>query len=859
MIDGIITKNLNSISPADIETMQILKDASASAIYGADGANGVVIITTKRGESGKTSVYYENYFSFTRIPKKLDLLDADQYARFYNALNEQAGIFQPAYTDEFRAWYYGDGWQKGTDWQDEITKNGFGQNHYFRVSGGAETSNYSISGNYYNESGILLNTGATRYNIRANSDFKLGKIVRVGETLSLSRLRSQNAQNVFASANIVSPLMQVYNRDNKEGYEGPQIPFEYTIAHEGEEFDVINNTGGNDKTNPVAEAMIPQNYGYDNVFLGNLYMEIEPVKGLTYKVSASITTDNFRNKVWTPAYDLGVRSIAQASLEEKFSEEILMQLENQISYSRQFNDHFLSVTAVHQVQSSDGNYINGSANGFPYENLNVFTQALDEDKILTGGYGIPFRMISYLGRLIYSYKNKILFTGSIRKDGVSRFRSGNRWGNFPSASIAWKLNEDLLRNTEQINMLKLRLGWGKTGNSDIGDFQYDDFLSSPLYFSPVFGDPNTLVTGTNVFYSFANPLIRWESATMTNLGLDVSAFNNKLQASVEYYWKQQNDLLVRVPVSKIFGRSGEGSEPWDNAGEVLNRGLETNITYKNYDKRLKYSATFGLTTFHNEVVYLPKSEIIMGNTRTIENRTIGSLYGFVAERLLTPDDFSEYDPETGIYSGYLYAFPSEGVPQPGDIKFTDLNHDGLINDLDRTIIGKSLPDLISSVNLRLEYENFDFSILLTGMFKYRVFNQQKSTLASFVGQDLNHNKLTDWAINAYTVDSPSDQYVRADLQNSNKNDRISTWWVEDASFVRVRNVQIGFTFPKKIISSAGISNLRVYGSATNPLLFTKYTGRDPENAAFSSPLTSGTDNGGIPNPKVFTMGLQVEF
>ena len=859
MIDGIITTNLNSISPADIETMQILKDASASAIYGADGANGGVIITTKRGEPGKTRVYYENYFSSTRMPRKLELMNADQYADFYNAMNEKAGIFQPAYSDEFRQWYYGEGWHKGTDWQDEITRNGFGQNHYLRLSGGSETSTYSISGNFYDETGILLNTGARKYNLRANSDYKIGKRVRVGETITLTRLRSRIAENVFSSTNIVSPLMRVHNPDNKEGFEGPQIPFEYTVIRDSIEYNIINNTGGNDKTNPVAEEVIPQNYGYNNVFLGNLYMEIEPVKGLVYRLSGSVTTDNYKSKTWTPAYDLGVRSKAQASLEERYSENILLQLQNQVTYHREFNDHSLTVTAVHQVQSSDGDYINGSANGFPYENLNVFTQALEGGKILSGGYDAPFRMISYLGRVMYAYKNKILFTGSFRSDGVSRFKMGNRWGNFPAASVAWKLNEDLLRNVEKINMLKIRLGWGKTGNSDIGDFLYEDFLSNPLYFSNVFGDPNTLVPGTNVFYSFANALIRWEAASMTNLGLDVSAFGNKLQASIEYYWKLQNDLLVKVPVSKIFGRSGEGSDPWDNAGEVLNTGLETNISYKNFDRKFKYSATFGLTTFHNEVKYLPKTEIISGNTRTIEGRTIGSLYGYVAERIITPDDFTDYNEETGIYSGSLYAVPSEGVPQPGDLKFKDLNQDGAITDIDRAIIGKSLPDLISSLSLTFEYGSFDFSMMLNGMFRYQVFNAQRANLSSFVSQDINHNKLAEWAQNAYTVENPSDKYVRADMRDANLNDRISTWWIEDASFVRIRNIQLGYSFPHRLISRAGISRLRLYGSATNPILFTGYSGRDPENAAFSSPLSSGTDDGGIPNPRVLTLGMQIEF
>jgi TonB-linked SusC/RagA family outer membrane protein len=502
---------------------------------------------------------------------------------------------------------------------------------------------------------------------------------------------------------------------------------------------------------------------------------------------------------------------------------------------------------------NEGANIQGRADGFPYESLNVFSQALEDGKILSGGEPDPFRQESYLGRIIYDYNNKILFTGSFRRDGVSRFGPENRWGNFPSASLAYKVNEDFLQNVEQINMLKLRVGWGQTGNSDIGEFLYEDFLTPPTQFSPVFGDPNQMVTGTYVFYSFSNPLIRWESAQMTNIGMDINAFNNKIQATLEYYWKTNEDLLVQVPVSIVFGRSGDGSEPFTNLGEVSNKGFEMNLMYKNYDGEFKYSTSVNLTTFSNEVVFIPEDRDIAGNnTRTREGHTIGSLFGYVAEGLVTPDDFDEND-------NYLHAVPAEGVPEPGDIRFRDLNNDGKITDLDRTIIGKSLPDLIGGFNFEASWKNFDFSLFLNGMFKYDIFHQQRASLSSFVNQDINHNKLREWTENAYTVDNPSSEYVRADPNNTNDNNRISTWWIEDGTFVRVRDVQLGYSLPATILSNVGINRARLYVSATNPFLFTGYSGRDPENSGSSNPLNAGTDNGGYPNPRVYTFGMQIEF
>jgi TonB-linked SusC/RagA family outer membrane protein len=460
-------------------------------------------------------------------------------------------------------------------------------------------------------------------------------------------------------------------------------------------------------------------------------------------------------------------------------------------------------------------------------------------------------MLSYLGRVIYDYDDKILFTGSIRRDGVSRFGPENRWGNFPSASLAYKLNEDLLRNVEQINMLKLRVGWGATGNSDIGNFQYDNFLSAKLNFHPVFGVPNQVASAIYIFGDFANPLIKWESAEMFNLGIDLNAFGNRLQASAEYYVKNQNDLLVLKEVSFAFGRDRTDSAPYANIGQNRNSGVELQLSWRDFDGTFKYASTLSFTSVKNEVISIP-APIIGNNNITQEGNTIGSLYGYVAERLITPDDFDEE-------GNYLFAEPTTGIPSPGDIKFKDLNNDGSITDLDRTIIGKPLPDYIVGFNFEASWRNFDFSLFLNSMFNYDVFNQQRVNLEAFIGQDLDHNKDADFAKNYYTVDRPTDEYIRADQGNANDNSRISTWWVEDASFLRVRDLQLGYNLPSNLISTLGLSSTRFYVSAENPYIFTKYKGRDPENAAFSSPLTSGTDGGGFPNPRIITFGVQVEF
>lgn len=861
VIDGIITNSIQGINPADIESLQVLKDASSAAIYGADGANGVVIITTKRGTTGAPSVTYSAYLSQNKIPRKLDLMNGDQYAEFYNTLNERDGIEQVAYTDEFRQAYYGDGWQEGTDWQDEITTPGYTMNHYLRVSGGAEKSNYSISANYYDETGVLVNNNAKRYNIRANSDFTIGKRLKIGETMNISRNHIHRGAADFNLVKTASPLMAIYDENNKGGFAGAQQGYEFDADGDGTidpSSETFPSTGNNDKFNPLGMAMLPDNNEYINNFLGSIYAELEILDGLTFRVLPSVDFTYGKTRNWRPSYDMGVRTEPQAELLEEYNEVLNLSLQNQLSYSRSFGDHNLSLTAVHHYRNVTTSITTPRAIGFPYEQLNVFDQASADGQVI-GGAIWPFKSIAYLGRVIYDFKGKYLLTASLRTDGNSRFAEGYRWGTFPSFSVGWKLNEDLLPQVTEINMLKLRAGWGQTGNSNIGRFQYDDFLSAPTQFSPVFGYDQNIAVATYVLSSFANPVVQWEAASMLNIGVDANLFNNRLQASLEYYVKNQNDLLVKKPVSHVFGRASEpgfseDAQPWLNVGEIQNRGFEMVFSYRGTRGDFYYGITANLTTIKNEVISIPTTDITTreGYNRTIEGRPIGSLYGYIAERIITPDDFDE--------SGdYTFAEPIEGTPSPGDLKFTDLNNDGRIDANDRTLIGKPIPDMIYGLNLELNYRNIDLLLFLSGMHGFEIFNAERASLSSFNAQDLDHNKLMGFANNYYREGLPSAEFVRADRNNSNVNDRISTWWIEDGSFIRVKDLQIGYNLPASLLQRASIDNFRIYVSFSNLFVFTEYTGRDPEVAVFSNPLDSGTDIGGYPNPRVSTIGLQIGF
>jgi TonB-dependent starch-binding outer membrane protein SusC len=853
VIDGVITGSLTNINPADIESIQVLKDASATAIYGADGANGVVIITTSRGEKGKTTISLSSYFTMYRVPRQFEIMNASEYSDFYSKLLREKNIVVPvAYENHFREWYYGNDWQKGTNWQDEISRTAFGQNHNLRISGGGEDSNYSISANYFKEDGILLSSSAERFSLRANSDFNIGNYIKIGETLNLSRLINNNPSihegNPWQVSLITSPLMRVFNENNKGGFEGPQIPYEF-INQEGE-VEIVVNTGFNDKVNPRAPLELGDHKSYNNNVLASLYIEIFPLKYLTFRTMGSVDFSFNRSRNWFPAFDLGVRSRNQAELFENYFENVSFSLENQFTFSNTFGSHSITSTVVHHVRKTEGNILEATALGFPYEQLNVISQSFEDGRQVKGFYE-PFASESCLGRIIYNYKNKYLFTGSLRHDGNSRFGPENRWGTFPSLSVAWKVNKDFFTEMKDLSMLKLRYGWGKTGNSSIGNFQYMSLLDGFNNFSPVFGIDQHMVPALNVIHSFGNPSIKWEAAEMYNLGIDADLFENKLQFTAEYYIKNQDDLLVKIPMSAAYGRVSGGGDPWVNLGELQNRGFEFTGIYRKFEGIFNYNIFGNFTTMKNEVKYIP-GDILSDNNLTTVGHTIGSFYGYVAERILTSSDFEE----TGRY---LHAMPATGKPEPGDLKFKDLNNDGIINDLDRTIIGKAVPDIIYSLSMEAFYKNFDFSVFFYGMHNFKVYNHLRAGIEGFSSQDIGHNKLKDYALNYYTTERPSTKYIRADMNNTNQNDRPSNWFLEDGSFLRLKDIQLGYSFPRQIIHQFGLSQARIFLSATNMFTLTGFSGRDPESPTVSEPLKPGNDTGSYPIPRAVTAGVQIGF
>lgn len=871
ILDGVQVSDINSIQPQDIESMQVLKDASATAIYGANGSNGVIIITTKRGQSGKPVVNFNAYSSYNLAPKKYDVMNASEYATFYSKIRGDKAEYEQA----FRERYYGENWEQGTDWQNEIFKNGLSQNYNISVSGGGENSNFNVSLGYVGDNGTVIKSNAERYSIRANSDFKLTKKIKIGENFSANYSISESPITVQSSIwNLnPSPLMRIHNSFYKGGFESPQTTFWdgpdgnlYTgltpIGYTGQTY---SNTLGNDKPNPLAAPLLGSNMDYALNLNANFYVQIDFTDWLSYKITPSAQIGYGRSKYWLPKFE-GNRSPGAAVLRENYFERVRLHLENQITFKKTFDDvHNVQATAVYQIQSNQNNNITGTKTGFNFEQLNTLSNGGTNSMSLFGNV-FDYRMLSYLGRVMYDYKSTYYLTASLRSDGVSVFAPQFRRGNFASMSLAWRVNQVFFKNIKELDSFKLRLGWGSTGNSDIGaGFQYLDRISTNSEFSPVFGDEQKIADAQYVFYGFASKEIHWESSDMYNFGLDLNIYNSKLLISADYYLKYNNDLLVQIPISAAFGR--QDGNPWFNTGKIKNKGIELSVEWRDVIGKLKYGISSSLTTIKNTVDYLPVSDITSGNNRTIVGRSIGSLYGFVAEGIIQLDESNYLKDNNGNwqkdasnrYIGYKHATYLGSTPQPGDIKYADLNADGNITELDRTIIGKTIPSLTYTLGVDLSYKNFDLNIFLNGVGGFNIYNAQRASLSSMNRNDMDHNKLSDFGKNHWTIENASTTHVRVDPSNANNNDQISSFWIEDGSFLRIKDIQLGYSFPKTVCQKLGLASLRMYANAANVYNFTNYKGRDPEGLMSSNPLNSGTDNGDYTVPSSYTFGLQIGF
>ncbi len=812
VIDGIITnQGLADIDNNSIESLVILKDASAAAIYGSRGANGVVLITTKRGSIQKQSLQFSTYYSFDNIQRINKTVDAVTYAHMMNEYFVNSGAVAPFTNDEIASF------TKSTNWQREIFRTGGKQNYELSATGGTAKNLYAISVGYYKGDGIVINDKYDRYNFHVNNDITPFKGLKIGTSLGLSygTRKQGNSQGAINEAMIYPPTEPAYLANGNFGI----------ASHNGEPVTMIS---------PLIDALLPINKSITTRALINTFAEYEIITGLKFKTSLGIEYYNVNTTNFNPTYDYGVSNTStSAGLTRDFYEDKNLQWDNTLTYSKTINKkHIFEVLGGWTFQKTRDEDLSGYREGFSSNDVSqqILNDGSKNDQ--SRGWYSDWAIQSYLGRLNYSYMNKYLFTSNLRVDQSSRFPKANRTGVFPSFSLGYVLSEENFMKDilGPVNFLKLKASYGIIGNQDINNYPYQITLSPSQYYS----------LGTNVVVGTAptsnvNSNITWEKTATMNIGAEVRLLKNKLNFIVDYYNKLSSDILVSVALPAVSGLSGN---PYENIGSARNRGFEFTLSYGNMQEKkdLTYEVGFNLTTNRNKVIKLSTDATIITQGgaqnqyeyRTEQGHEINEYYGYVMCGIFQTQD-------------EINKWATQPNAAPGDMKFKDLNHDGVINSLDREYIGSSMIKEMIGFNASVKYKNFDFSMSLNGQFGRKMYILTNGFNLVRMGE------ITSAMYNDRWTGPGTSNYVpRLVAGDPNNNSRMSTFWLRSQDYIRIQNVQLGYNLPLKTTNR--VKSLRLYLAGQNLYTFNSFPGYDPE-------LGTGT----YPIPRSIYLGINIGF
>lgn len=842
IVDGVPVDNLNVINPNEIESIEVLKDASSSAIYGSRAAHGVVLVSTKKGKSDYQRVSLNAYWGAAQASNLPKMANADQYYDMVLEAHKNGNTPVNAGLDALRAM------GANTNWWEEITQGGLTQDYNLGITGGSDKLTYSSNIGYRDESGIIQNTGYKRYSYRLNTEYKYNEAITIGSNLSVSNyskkgVYSDKGQYLY-SAYILDPLTPVYNPNAD-----PLDP-DYAINQ------YMNSTVNVYASNPLA-IINRQTFTDETLLLiGNLYADIKIYKGLSFTSNLGINLNNNERRGFTHRYYLSAAdNVPRGWVQNQTGKTNSFIWNNLLKYNQKFGSHTIDFVGGQTAEKTMNNYVYASKDGTPFNDLQyrVLSAATANDQ--TSGSIQEWTLLSYLARLNYNYADKYLLTASIRQDGSSRFAKQNRWGTFPSFSAGWRISEeDFFQklNLDFISDIKLRAGWGSTGNQRISNNAYLTLIGGGLSRRYVFG--NNVIQGYGPS-SVGNPDIKWETTTQTNLGLDFLLGGN-FSVTADYYIKNTEDLLMEVPLPVL---SGYPNNPWSNTGSIRNKGFELLVSYDRYDTPIKHSFSVNLSTVSTVVTSLAGDAPITGSyTRSEVGLPFGQFYGWMM------DGVFQNQAEIDAYS--LNGKHIQPNAVPGDFKFRDIagpkdengnptGPDGVVDDNDKTFIGNPFPDFTYGFTTSLEYKGFDFNMLLQGQYGNDIWFQRKRDVANMNGS---YNVLEDAYKNAWRGEGTSNTYARITSVDTNDNFRNSSWYIEDGSYLRVKNVQLGYSLPKKVISKLWLSKCRLYVSATNLLTLTDYSGRDPE-IGNTNPMSVGVDMFIYPQTKTYVAGIEVEF
>ncbi|WP_138475732.1 SusC/RagA family TonB-linked outer membrane protein [Dyadobacter bucti] len=810
---------LSTLNPSDIESIDILKDASATAIYGSRGANGVVIITTKKGKSGKNLITYDGYYGVQKVLKTLPLLNAQQWALLKNdalADSKKAPAFSQSEIDSLGRPGV------GTDWQDAAFRQAAIQNHSLSFSGGDDKTRFAVSGNYFKQDGILQNTDFERYSFRINLDRDMSRRFKMGINFSGSKSSAQVApENVVPNIIQMPPTMPIYDATSANGFTLRSI-YDSPLA------------------NPIATLYLQVNETHIFRGFGNAYGEYEIAEGLKAKVS--IGTDillNKQNRYLPSSLQEGAGLSGQGIIGNKNT--IGWLNENTLSYNKTFNaDHALdAVVGITQQASTTENAVARAAtfvtDDFSYHNLGggtVFQNA-------SSNY-FKWALLSYLGRVNYTFRSKYNLTLTGRADGSSRLGKESKWGFFPSAAFSWNLGkEDFIRNVQQISNLKFRISGGVTGNQEIAPYTS---LAQEAYYSYLFG--RKLVAGYAP-NGIANPNLGWEQTAQYDAGLDIGLYKNRINITLDAYHKKTTELLLDVPLPYTSGYANA----FQNYGSVENKGLELALNTVNSEGEFGWTTDLVLSTNKNKVLSLGPgvTQVISGNSIAQVGSPIGSFLVLKADGIFqTGDDIANLPK--------FAANDKAGSQRYVDISGPDGVPDGTITQAhDRVIVGNAQPKFLFGLTNNFSYKNFDLNVLLQGQSGNKVYNANQANLELGTGYINGSTTMLD----RWTPDNPSNVIHRA-IENPAVT--VSDRFIENGSYLRLKNLSLGYSLPASITGKLGISQLRIYVTAQNWVTWTKYTGYDPEvSRNEQATLTQGVDNGVYPANKTFLGGLTISF
>lgn len=903
IVDGLaISGGIDYLNPNDIERIEVLKDAASAAVYGARGANGVILVTTKQGKKGTAKVSYDFSYGIQNPWRKPQVLNATEYAIIMNEASLNNGA-APLYDDPYSL-------GEGTDWVSAVfNRNAPIQKHDISVSGGTENVSYALSGGYLSQEGIIGgNYGRSNYDrftLRESTQITLLdesenrsflNSLKVNQSVSYANINStgisENTEygSVLGSALGMSPLESIYADEATENLYKTLYPegYPYIIRDaDGRAFTVVDGVKYNEQSNPMAMLNMPGAKYDTHKFIANASAELQIWDGLKFRTSVGADLAFWGNHSYSKPYFLSSKNYKYdtvtdsitydengnpstvskinygSSASQEMNQSLLWQIENVLTYDKTLGKHSFSVLLGQSALRSSSKNVGASANGLMYgydpwkiSVNNTLGQQKDGDRNGWGSWNsIVYSLASYFARASYNYDERYMIEATIRRDGSSRFGPNNKWGNFPSVSAAWNFaRESFMDSMPWLSIGKLRASYGINGNDSIGNFTYAVYMSSGNNY--VFGSGATGTENISIGTKpagLSNPNVKWEQSIQSDLGLDLGFWENKLTLTLDYYNKKTSGMLLSMPVPSYAGDSA----PTGNLGDMVNSGFEIDINHRGSFGDFNYYIGANATYNKNRLTYLGDD----ATSLYVSSHKIGQLSrGLVG---LPFPYFYGYN-AIGIFQNMdeinSYVGPEGQLIQPnavpGDVKFEDVNGDGKIDpDNDRTYLGKGIPDWTFGINFGFDYKGFDFNMLLQGQIGAQTFNVTRRT-------DLYYINLPRTILNRWTGEGSTNSAPRFTWDGgTNENYRVSNLWIEDASFLRARNVQLGYTIPQSLTQKVGISRLRLYAQAENLFTLTRYSGCDPEVTGGNSGYGTeyGIDRGVYPQAKTLSFGLNINF